>query len=339
MGSSDPGDASLRGALSTISLEAIRAAARRIEGAVDRTPVLRSAALDRMTGRELWFKAECSQRTGSFKLRGAMNAVLRLTREATPPGSPVGRRSGGVATHSSGNHGRALAHAARVAGIAAHVAMPSDAPAEKLAAVRAEGARLVLCDPSPEARIEAALTLCRETGATFIPPSDHDDVIAGQGTVGLELVAQVPGLDAIVVPVGGGGLLAGVAVAAGSLAAGVRVIGAEPEGADDASRSKVAGRHLPLRAPALTIADGLRAPLVARAWPALRDLVDSVVPISDESIMAALLLLHTHLGLLVEPSAAIALAAVIATPALAGRVGVVLTGGNIDPARLERGLA
>jgi len=313
--------------LETPSIDAIRLAARRLAGAFSESPVLRSPALDRATGRTLYFKDESSLPTGSFKLRGAMNAVLSLDREVHA-----------VATHSSGNHARALAHAARACGIAAHVAMPSDAAPEKIAAVQREGARVVLCEPTPEGRRLAARRLCDETGAVLVPPSDHPDVIAGQGTVALELLAQVPGLDVVVVPVGGGGLVAGVALVVASLCRQVRVVGAQPTGADDAVRSKAAGRHLPPAGPALTVADGLRAPLVARVWPVVRDLVDSIVSIEDDATMASLLLLRTHLGLAVEPSAAIALAAVLGAPSLAGRVGVVLTGGNIDLSRVAPGV-
>lgn len=316
------------GGPSVPSIDAIRQAARRIAESVVLTAVVRSPALDRISGAELWFKLECLQITGSFKLRGAVNAVLSLRDGVS-----------GVVTHSSGNHARALSYAARKAGLQAHVAMPSDAPEEKIAAVRAEGATLVLCEPTPHARAAAAQQLCDRTGATLVPPSDHHDVIAGQGTVGLELLAQVPGLDAVVVPVGGGGLLAGVAIAARGVASAVRVIGAEPSGADDATRSKAAGRHLPLAGPAKTIADGLRAPLVARAWGVVRDEVDDVVSVDDEAIVDAMRLIQTHLGLLVEPSAAASLAAVLATPAVTGRVGVVLTGGNTSPSRRWAGRA
>lgn len=318
-------DGAPRDALDTPTLDAVRRAASRIEGAVARTPVLRSPELDRLSGRALFFKAECLQTTGSFKLRGALNAVLLASATARA-----------VVTHSSGNHARALAYAARLAGLAAHMVMPRDAPPEKIAAVRAEGASLTLCEPTPEARLQTALRVQSETGAALIPPSDHCDVMAGQGTVALEFVAQAPGLDAIVVPVGGGGLLAGVALTLASLCPTVRVWGAEPIGADDAARSKSLGRHLPPRGPARTVADGLRTPLVARAWPTVRDRVEGVVTVSDDDTLRALVLLHTHLGVWVEPSAAIGLAAVLATPSLTGRVGVVLTGGNRDSSRLAR---
>jgi threonine dehydratase/serine racemase len=303
---------------------AIRAAAARLAGVAHRTPVATCATLDRLAGRSLFFKCEHLQRAGAFKFRGAYNAVARLVDTAA-------RR--GVATHSSGNHGQALALAARLRGVPAHVVMPEDVAAVKRRAVEGYGARIVSCAATLAAREEAAARVVAETGATLVHPYEHPDVIAGQGTAALELLEQTGPLDAIVVPIGGGGLLAGTAIAAADAQPGIRVFGAEPEGADEAARSKRAGRRLAQHAPR-TVADGLRASLGEQAWPVLRDRVEDVVVVSEDEILAALRLAWERAKLLIEPSAAVALAAVLGARfrALDGmaRVGVVLTGGNVD---------
>ena len=318
------------GALSGMPVEpaAIREAAARLAGVAHRTPVATCATLDRMAGRSLFFKCEHLQRVGAFKFRGAYHAVARLD-------DTVARR--GVATHSSGNHGQALALAARLRGVPAHVVMPEDVAAVKRRAVEGYGARVVSCAATLAAREEAAARLVAETGATSVHPYDHPDVIAGQGTAALELLEQAGPLDAIVVPIGGGGLLAGTAIAAGSVQPGIRIFAAEPEGADEAARSKRAGVRLVQEA-ARTIADGLRASVGERTWPVLRDRVEDVVVVSEDEIRAALRLAWERAKLLIEPSAAVALAAVLGARfrALDGmtRVGVVLTGGNVDLDRI-----
>lgn len=302
------------------TLDDIRAAAARIAGHAHRTPVLTCAALDAVAGRSLFFKAEHLQKVGAFKFRGACNAVTKLPDHLAPRG---------VVTHSSGNHAQALALAARLRGIPAHIVMPADAPAVKVAAVRGYGGRVVFCEPNLDARETTAAAVHAETGATLIPPYDHPDVIAGQGTVGLELHEQVPALDAVVVPVGGGGLLSGITLALRALAPTVRIYAAEPKGADDAARSKAAGRLIPQTAPK-TIADGLKTSLGELTWPVVRDLVDEVITIEEEAIVEAMRLVWTRMKQIIEPSAAVPVAAALWGPITGERIGVVLSGGNVD---------
>jgi threonine dehydratase/serine racemase len=306
----------------------VRAAAARIAGRVHRTPIATCATLDARAGRRLFFKCEHLQRGGSFKLRGACNAVLRLDDASA---------ARGVAAHSSGNFAQAVAIAARERGIAAHVVMPSTAPAVKRRAVEEYGARVVPSDGAVSAREKRLAEVLDQTGATALHPYDHADVIAGQGTAALELLEEVPDLDALVVPVGGGGLVSGCAVAASALRPGIRVFGAEPLGADDAARSKRSGTLVPQTAPQ-TIADGLVTSLGTLTWPVVRDRVDEIAVVSEEEIVAAMRLTWERAKLLIEPSAAVAVAAVLsegfrAKPALA-RVGVILSGGNVDLDRL-----
>lgn len=308
-----------------LSRDRVLAASERIQGHVHRTPVLTCSALDARSHQRLFLKCENFQKGGSFKVRGALNALLTLEPKV---------RERGVVAHSSGNFAQGLAIAAQRLGLSATIVMPSNAPAVKRAAVEGYGARVVTCAPTLSARRQATAELAHQSGATIIPPSDHPDVIAGQGTVALELLDQVAGLDAIVAPLGGGGLLGGIAIAAH----GVTVIGAEPAGADDAWRSKRAGQrlgHLP-GAPN-TICDGLRTDLGTHTWPIVRDRVDCVIRVPDSLTRAALGLLMERAKLIVEPSAAIALAATLhetwPLPREA-RVGVVLSGGNVDLARI-----
>jgi threonine dehydratase/serine racemase len=307
-----------------VDIEAVRDAARRIAGQAHRTPVATCTTLDRLAGRRLFFKCEHLQKAGAFKFRGALNAVLRLPEDAARHG---------VVTHSSGNHAQALALAARLRGIPAHVVMPRTAAAVKRRAVEEYGGRVIPCEPTLQARTATAAAVQAETGATLIHPYDHPDVIAGQGTVALELLDQVPDLDAVVAPVGGGGLLSGICVAARSLRPSLRLFAAEPAGADDAARSLAAGRLIPQTGPH-TIADGLLTSLGERTWPLIRDHVERVVTVREEEIVAALRLAWERAKLLIEPSAAVPLAAVLTetfrrTEGLQ-RVGVVLSGGNTD---------
>jgi threonine dehydratase/serine racemase len=311
-----------------VDLAAIRAAAGRLAGVAHRTPVATCATLDRLAGRALFLKCEQLQKVGAFKFRGAWNAVSRLDDASA-------RR--GVVTHSSGNHAQAVALAARLRGIPAHVVMPVDAPAVKRRAVEGYGARVVPCASTLAAREATAARVLAETGGTLVHPFDHPDVIAGQGTAALELLEQAGPLDAIVAPVGGGGLIAGTAIAAQGLQPGIRVFAAEPLGADDAARSKQAGAWLPQTAPD-TIADGLLTSLGALTWPVLRDRVEDVITVSEGEIVSALRLAWERAKLLIEPSAAVAVAAALSERfrALAGmsRVGVILTGGNVDFERI-----
>ncbi|MBN9118542.1 MAG: pyridoxal-phosphate dependent enzyme [Planctomycetes bacterium] len=305
-------------------LAAVRAAADRIRGIVHRTPVMTSDTLDRLAGRRLYFKCENLQKVGAFKYRGASNAVLRLT---------DAEASRGVVTHSSGNHAQALALAARVRGVPAYIVMPKTAPAVKKAAVEGYGGIVTLCEPNLADRERTANALVERTGATLIPPFDHPDVIAGQGTAALELLEDVPDLDAIITPVGGGGLLAGCCVAARGVKPGVRVFGAEPLGADDAARSKAAGAWQPQAAPD-TIADGLLTSTGQLTWPIIRDLVEGVFTVTDDEIRAAMRLVWERMKLIVEPSGAVGAAVALGDgfKSLTGvqKVGIVFSGGNVS---------
>jgi threonine dehydratase/serine racemase len=307
-----------------VDITDIQKAAQRLAGRVHRTPVMTCATLDRMAGRALFFKCEQFQKVGAFKFRGACNAVLLLPPDIAPRG---------VVTHSSGNHAQALALAAALRGIPAHIVMPRNASPVKRRAVEKYGGRVVECEPTLEARETTAAAVLAETGATMIPPYDHPDVIAGQGTAALELLEQAPQLDAVVMPVGGGGLMAGVTIAAKAVAPNIRVFAAEPAGADDAARSKAAGEFVPQTAPR-TIADGLRTSLGELTWPVLRDQVERVITVTDEEIVAAMRLAWERGKLLIETSSAVAVAAVLSDQfrALEGlhRVGVILSGGNVN---------
>lgn len=312
----------------SVDFAAVLAAAQRLAGVVHRTPVLTCATLDALAGCRLFFKAEHLQKVGAFKFRGAGNAVALLSPE---------QAARGVLTHSSGNHAQALARAARERGIAAHIVMPRGAPAVKEAAVRGYGARIYPCAPTLAAREETAARVAAETGATFVHPYDDPAVIAGQGTAVLELLDAVADLDAVVVPVGGGGLLAGTCIAARGRAPRLRIFAAEPAGADDAARSFAAGTLLPQTDPR-TIADGLRTGLGRLTWPILRDHVEAVLTVGEEEIVAAMRLAWERAKMLIEPSAAVAVAAVLGA-GLRGarppqRVGVILSGGNVDLDRL-----
>ena len=303
-----------------VDLQAIREAAVRIAGVVHRTPVMTCATLDQLAGRSLYFKCENLQKVGAFKYRGATNAVLKLT---------DAEAARGVVTHSSGNHAQALALAARVRGIPAYIVMPRTAPLVKKNAVEGYGGIVALCEPTLEARESAAAALVAQTGGTLIPPFDHADVIAGQGTAALELLEDVPDLDAIIAPVGGGGLLSGCAIAA----AGLRIFGAEPLGADDAARSKAAGQLLPQTGPN-TIADGLLTGLGQLTWPIVRDRVEGIFTVTDDQIRAAMRLVWERMKLIVEPSGAVGLSVALSEefrslPNL-GKVGIILSGGNVN---------
>jgi threonine dehydratase len=305
-----------------IDLQDVRAAAERIAPYANVTPVVTSRTMDERSGRSLFFKCENLQRVGAFKFRGAMNAVAKLDDETA---------ARGVVTHSSGNHAQALALAAKIRGIPAHIVMPTNAPEVKRQAVLGYGANVIPCEPTQAARESTAARVVAETGGTLVPPYDHPDVIAGQGTIALELFATHPALDAVIVPVGGGGMISGIALAYRELAPHVRVIGAEPLDADDASRSKGAGVLVP-QTGTHTVADGLRTSLGALTWPVVRDVVHRIETVKEEAIVAAMRLVFERMKLVIEPSAAVGVAV-----ALGGalrddekRVGVVLCGGNVD---------
>ena len=301
---------------------AVHAAAVRIAGCVVNTPLLRSDAIDARCGSRVVFKCENLQAIGAFKARGAANAVLSLSPEAA---------ARGVVTHSSGNHAAALALAARRAGIPAIIVMPTNAPATKRALVLREGGRVVDCEPTLAAREAGAAAVVAATGGTLVHPYDDSAVIAGQGTAALEAYATGLRPAVLLVPVGGGGLLTGSGLATRSASPGTRVVGVEPAGADDAARSFRTGVRQ-LQTDPRTIADGLRTALGERPFALLPQVVDDIVTVSEDSIRTAMALLFNELKLVVEPSGAVPLAALlegrIAAPGQ--EVLVVLSGGNVD---------
>jgi threonine dehydratase len=305
-----------------VTLETIRAAQDRIAGRVLCTPVIENALIDEQCGAHLHFKCENLQEMGAFKTRGASNAIFAR---------PDADLRAGVVTHSSGNHGAAVARAARLRGIPARVVMPRNSSPAKLAAVRAYGGEITLCEPTLAAREAAAARIVAETGALFIHPYDDPDVIAGQGTIALELLEQVPQISWLLCPVGGGGLASGLSVAAKSLRPDIKVVAVEPAGADDAWRSFESGVLAP-PAPTNTIADGLRGALSARTFALIRANVDAIVTVDEPAIVRAMRELWQQLHIVVEPSSAVAFAAVLERKLdLAGaHVGIVLTGGNVD---------
>lgn len=311
-----------------ITYDDVRDAHDRVRPYVHRTPVLTSAFLDARARRSLFLKCENLQKIGAFKARGATNAVLRLSPEAAAKG---------VVTHSSGNHAQALALAARIRGITAHIVMPSTALDVKKRAVADYGGIIHECEPTLAARETVAHAVMRETGATFIAPYNHRDIMAGQGTTAIELIEDTEELDALIIPVGGGGLLSGMSIAARSMRPGIRIFAAEPAGADDAARSLEAGRLIPQTSPD-TIADGLLTSMGDLTWPVIRDHVEAVITVTDEQIVEAMRFVWERMKLVVEPSGATTVAAALDDrfSALEGisRVGVVLSGGNADLDRL-----
>ena len=303
-------------------LEAIRSAHVRIAPHVHRTPVLSSASIDAEVDAELYFKCENFQRVGAFKARGACNAVFSLREDEA---------CRGVVTHSSGNHGAALAYAAKRRGIPAFVVMPDNAPEVKQENVRRFGATIRFCAPNDSARETACKDVQRQTGAVLIHPFDDERVIAGQGTAALELLEQASAIDIVVAPCGGGGLLSGTAIAATSGNPGMRVFGAEPANAGDAAASFRSGKIEPLP-PTVTIADGLRTSLAPRTFAAIRAHVAAFGVCSEESIVRAMRMMFERLKIVVEPSAAVPLACLIerTLDAVGARVGIIVSGGNVD---------
>jgi len=310
----------------SVDVDTIRAAHARIAAHVRRTPVMTCGALDRAAGARLYFKCENFQDVGAFKARGAANAVFCL---------PEAEAARGVVTHSSGNHGAALAWAAARRGIPAWIVMPDNAPAIKVANVRGCGGQVRSCAPTVAAREAACAAVQAETGATLVHPYNDWQVIAGQGTAALELLQEIPDLDAVVGPVGGGGLLSGTAIAARGIRREVRVFGAEPRGADDAQRSLAAGRIIPQDDPR-TIADGLRTSLGDKTFAVLSRLVEGIGVASEEAIVAAMRLTWEKMRIVIEPSSSVPLACLmersLELPGL--KVGVILSGGNVDLDRL-----
>jgi threo-3-hydroxy-L-aspartate ammonia-lyase len=309
-----------------ISLDDVRAAAARIEGIAHRTPVLTSRHLDELTGAQVFLKAENLQRIGAFKFRGAYNAVASLAAE---------ERARGVATASSGNHAQALALSARLHDAPATILMPADAPPSKVAATRGLGAEVIEFDRYASDREALLASLVAERGLVPIHPYDDERVMAGQGTVALELLEQAGGLDVLVAPVGGGGLIAGCATAGKALDPSLRVVGAEPEAGDDVRRSLAAGERVRIPVPR-TIADGQQLPTPGElTFPVIAERVDEVVLASDAEIVAAMRVLFERVKTVAEPSGACALAALLAgrLDVRGLRVGVVLSGGNVSAER------
>jgi threonine dehydratase len=307
------------------SFDDVCAAAERLRGIVHRTPVVTSKTLDERTGARVSLKAENLQRIGAFKFRGAYNTIAQLT---------PAQRERGVVAFSSGNHAQGVALAAQLLDVPATIVMPSDAPSAKLAATRGYGAEVVTYDRERMNRSEIAGAIAAERGATLVPPYDDPAIIAGQGTVALELLADAGRLDVLLVPLGGGGLLAGCALAAVALSPGVRVFGVEPEAGDDWVRSWRADRIVSIPVPQ-TIADGQQTQAPGElTWPIVRRLAAGIVTVSDDEIRRAMRFAFERLKLVLEPSGASALAALLSgkIDARGTRAGVVLSGGNVDPA-------
>ncbi len=312
-----------------VDFEDVRAAALRIEGIVAHTPVLTSLALDSLAGRRLFFKCENLQHVGAFKFRGASNAIALLGEEAER----------GICTHSSGNHAQAVALAAKQRGVSAYIVMPETAPRVKIEGVRSHGAEITFCEPTLEARERTAAAVMERTGATFVHPFDNPRVVAGQGTAALELINEIGPLDAIIAPIGGGGLMSGTCVTTRALLPEARIFGAEPAGADDAARSLAAGHLIPNKG-TNTICDGLLTSLCELTFGILKENLESIITVSDEDVLAAMKLLQEHLDIVVEPSGATVLAAVLTEEFRALKdidsVGLVISGGNLDPEMLPK---
>ena len=304
----------------------IHQAAERIRSYAHRTPVLTSKSLDQQVGMHVFLKCENFQKVGAFKFRGACNAVFSLSEEEA---------ACGVSTHSSGNHAQALALAAKLRGIPAYIVMPDNAPAVKKAAVAGYGGKITFCEPTLEAREATLAKVVEETSSVVIHPYNDESVIAGQGTATLEFLEDVPDLDIIIAPVGGGGLLSGTAIAATELKPDIRVIGAEPERADDAYRSMKAGEIVPSANPK-TIADGLLTSIGPLTFPIIQSRVEQIVTVSETGIIETMKFVWERTKIVIEPSAAVAVAVLWERKIdLSGlKVGVILSGGNVDLEKL-----
>src|SRR6267378_1104510 len=304
-----------------LDLNAIRAAHERIRPYITRTPVLTSSRLDEASGAKLFFKCENFQKIGAFKARGATNAVFALD-DATA--------KRGVATHSSGNHGTALARAAKLRKIPAHIVMPKNSTKVKVRAVESYGASVIFCEPNQTARESVCAEVIAKTGATLIHSFENEDVMAGQGTAAIELLEDVD-VDFVMCPIGGGGLLSGIAVAAKSMKPNIKVIAVEPANADDAAQSFRAGKRI-VADKKFTIADGLRTNVGERNFPIIQRYVDDIVTVSEDAIISAMRTIWETMKIIVEPSAAVPYAAIVESKIDIGgkRVGIILTGGNVD---------
>jgi threonine dehydratase len=308
-----------------VTLKDIQAAGERIRPYAHRTPVLTCRAIDEAVGAECFFKCENFQKVGAFKFRGACNTVFSL-------GEAEAKR--GVVTHSSGNHAAAVSLAARLRGVPARIVMPENAPRVKVEAVRGYGGEITFCDPDPRTRDRLAGRIAEETGATLVHPFNDPRIIAGQGTAALEFFEDIESLDAVLTPLGGGGLLSGTAIVSKACCPETLVVGAEPENADDAYRSKAAGRIIPAENPQ-TVADGLRTSLGSWTFPVIRDLVDSIALASEAAILRAMRMIFERMKIIVEPSAAVVLAVLLENDlGIRGkRIGLIPSGGNVDFSR------
>ena len=310
------------------SIEDVRSAAERIKGVGHRTPVLTSKTLDQLAGRKLFFKCENFQKVGAFKFRGGWNAVSMLSDSEAERG---------VCTHSSGNHAQAVAYSAQKRGIPAYIVMPNNSPDVKLNAVKGYGANITLCEPTLEARRTTLDGIAKKTGAAVIHPFNNPNVIAGQGTAALELIEEIGELDAVIAPIGGGGLMSGTCITTRSLLPKAKLFGAEPKGADDAYRSLKEGRMLPQENPN-TICDGLLTSMGENTWKILKDHLNDIYTVSDDEVIKAMKLIWERMKIIIEPSCATPVAVVMSPEfkQLEGieKIGIILTGGNIDLSKL-----
>lgn len=310
----------------SITIQDIQQAARRIRPYIHRTPVLTNQTLNEKAGAQVYLKCENMQKVGAFKFRGASNAVWSIMDEMA---------TRGVCTHSSGNHAQALALAARMRGIPAYIVMPDNAPTVKKDAVAGYGGQITFCEPTLAAREITLERIKLDTGANVVHPYNDERVIAGQGTAVMELIEDVPDLDVIITPVGGGGLLSGTSIAATELRPGIRVIAGEPEMADDAYRSMQAGEIIPSLNPK-TIADGLLTSLGTLTYPIIHERVEQIVTVSERGIIDAMKFIWERAKIVIEPSAAVAVGVLCEKKIdLSGlKIGVILSGGNVDLAKL-----
>ena len=310
------------------SIDDVRTAAERIRGVGHRTPVLTSKTLDQMAGRKLFFKCENFQKVGAFKFRGGWNAVSMLSDKEAERG---------VCTHSSGNHAQAIAYSAQKRGIPAYIVMPNNSPDVKLNAVKGYGANVTLCEPTLEARRTTLEGIAEDTGAAVIHPFNNANVIAGQGTAALELIEDIGELDAMIAPIGGGGLMSGTCITTRSLLPDAKLFGAEPKGADDAYRSLKEGKLLPQEDPR-TICDGLLTSMGENTWNILKDHLDAIYTVGDEDVVQSMRLIWERMKIIIEPSCATPVAVVMSSEFKQleniEKVGIILTGGNVDLAKL-----
>jgi threonine dehydratase len=310
------------------SIDDVRSAAKRIEGIGHKTPVLTSKTLDQLAGRKLFFKCENFQKVGAFKFRGGWNAVSMLNNKEAEKG---------VCTHSSGNHAQAVAYAAQKRGIPAYIVMPNNSPDVKLDAVKGYEANVTLCEPTLEARRTTLEKIAEKTGATIIHPFNNSNVIAGQGTAALELIEEIGNLDAIIAPIGGGGLMSGTCITTKSLLPKTKLYGAEPKGADDAYRSFTKGKIIPQENPD-TICDGLLTSLGDKTWNILKDHLEAIYTVTDDEVIKAMKIIWERMKMIIEPSSATPMAVALSDEfkALKGmeNIGIILTGGNVDLSKL-----